>query len=782
MRKLCRFTSFILILSMIMSLASCGGDGKDKETTAVETEPPIDPVAVETYTAAIDSLNTFTTYTQNISIKTTKYIGNEVIEETAERKCHFLNTDANEFASVITENKFIGGNSASTVEIFKAGNIYLEYKDSLDSLYTSRSTRDDYLSTQIPLAAIDLELYGTVSTDTADGAAIILEAPTALEAWVTDATVTVNDASASVKMNPDGTVGSFTYNADYYHGIAHIVSEYVIELDTKTEMTIPSAQSHSKYKAVSDIRIPKMINEAICYTSGTFTGSATSTIAASSYATATAIEIDETYYTYGNSADEYLAKSETTVTRQSSEETTSDSEVKTYINGKLTVTVEESKSETEADGTEISEIISSSLAAHIIAPHLMEDAELSDGDGFFVIDFTGSNELGASYEHYSSYLLHGDGKYLSNMADAFSVTNISGFICIDKETMLPCSMGITFEGKHTVGEADYPIYCNVSQYICAGDITAYKEITGDFQTEKEPDTQTEPLFYKVSDGDGSFIYILPTVAAGNEKTAFLPDEIYSALEECDSVAVEMNVDALDSALAENEELALLMYESCYYTDGVSASERYIDEDMYSNAVRILKAAGCYINMDTMRPSVLKEYFAMRRLLASCNLISDKSPESRIIKLANKAEIEIISLESYEDYIGKHASYSAETQEYILKTLTEESRESYIGYIEKLYELWCRGNEAELKKAVNESTLPDDASESDYNAYTEYRRIAVEEPAGRMLEATKGYLKNGESVFCVIDISYLYCENGIINGLTNEGYTVETIEYEEEAAA
>ena len=218
MRKLCRFTSFILILSMIMSLASCGGEGKNKETTAVETEPPIDPVAVETYTAAIDSLNTFTTYTQNISIKTTKYIGNEVIEETVERKCHFSNTDANEFASVITENKFIGGKSVSTVEIFKAGNIYLEYKDSLDSLYTSRSTRDEYLSAQIPLAAIDLELYGTVSTDTAESAVITLEAPSSLESWVTDGDVKINNATATVKMHSDGTVDSFTYTADYVNG------------------------------------------------------------------------------------------------------------------------------------------------------------------------------------------------------------------------------------------------------------------------------------------------------------------------------------------------------------------------------------------------------------------------------------------------------------------------------------------------------------------------------------------------------------------------------------
>ena len=98
---------------------------------------------------------------------------------------------------------------------------------------------------------------------------------------------------------------------------------------------------------------------------------------------------------------------------------------------------------------------------------------------------------------------------------------------------------------YTIDGTEYPLTLQFDQSFEAPAKGAYQEITEEMPEEAEPENKATPLFYHVTGEDGQEMWLLGTIHVGDERTAYLPEEIYNAFAASDALAVECDSEAFD---------------------------------------------------------------------------------------------------------------------------------------------------------------------------------------------------------------------------------------------
>jgi uncharacterized protein YbaP (TraB family) len=318
---------------------------------------------------------------------------------------------------------------------------------------------------------------------------------------------------------------------------------------------------------------------------------------------------------------------------------------------------------------------------------------------------------------------------------------------------------------------------------------AYHTITDKYPEEEKPPVEATPLLYHVTGADGSEMWLFGTIHVGDERTAFLPQEIYDAFEASDALAVEFNLNEDDKNMEEDEEYADSITELYYYTDD-SQTKDHLEEEVYEAAVKMLKCLGQYnSNMDYMKPFVWESSITGALRQNGRRLFSEKGMDRRLLDLAEKAGKEILDVESAEEQTQMLSNFSDGLQEQLLKEALTYDRSSYNEGLLELFEMWCAGDEEALRKYINddeEETEEDTEGEAEEETTEvdeelealrqEYENAMSTERDINMIEIAKGYLTSGKTVFYAVGLAHLLANDGLVDGLRAAGYTVELVEY------
>ena len=786
-----KWLALFLAVAMMFSLVACTGktpaettqptESTTETTVAPTTEPPTTeppaPTAMDYFTEAKDALLAANALSLTAETKHDRTVGKDSYSRTEKITALYeglqgellsklegtlLFEDAEYEATYNYTEQFVGGITYATVETAK---------------HREEISAEDYLSRRIPLCLFDATNFNA-SEIQEDGAAITLtftEAQ-ALESWVAPEYAELLSAKATAKIE-NGIFTEMTYSATFSQGTADLAVAITTSLAVPTETTLtPEAPAEAEsYTLVSHVEAPRLMEEAIFNLDTPTSMNASLIQVISSQAAGYAAQVNTNIHDYGTGSD-YKVKIATDITQisQAGQETMKTEEV--FADGKYTYSVDgEVSDEGTVDASYFSEAISSMVGEYLPAGAWITEAILHDMEEGYLIEFTSQNdECRDFYKDLTSSEIFGDNTVLDDNASAYAHDVLSGYFGIDKDTMTPTSFSIDFKGTHTI----QGIPCLLSQQVYGGftapDANTYKEITNELPAEEEPAEKASPVFYHVTGANGEEMWLLGTIHIGDSRTGFLPQEIYSALEASDALAVEFDLNSAEDAMEEDEAFAQKIAALMTYSDGTTV-EDHLDAETYEAALRYLKYIGDYYpGVEAMKASLWETSITNAMLDGHGRLTSDKGVDQRLLDLAEASGKEILSVESMESQMAMLAGFSDELQEYLLKASVELSRAEYVSGVEELFEAWCVGDEAALRQLLNEEEAIEDPTEA--ALAKEYKEAMSTNRDKGMVETAKGYLDSGRTVFYAVGLAHLLADNGLVDSLRAAGYTVELVTY------
>ena len=792
MKQIKRLLALLLCAAMLLGLAACGEDAavppattEAPETTApteAVTEPPVE----QPYEEACAAVNSASDLSTRVTLNKTTQVAGETFEEEIRQFLSFSDIGTDTMA-VSSEESVSYSNvySSSYDEIYADGVLYLTVDDT--HRFREEISAGDCLSRYIPAVLLDTSLYASITAEESDSSTLFtFTGATAAEAWAIPEDAKLVEASGTAQLSASGSLQKSTYSVTYTYGSAQITLEALVYVAIEP-VTVEAPADPEAYTLLECVDAAKMMEASVgyLYQASTYSSSQLESI----YSQAAMVvrnqsTILNTYY----KDDVFVSKSETGVFFRdySAYETYEYDLEEKFVDGVFSYSEDGGEAEEVPDvsASYIRALYEAERAVNILALDYWQEATATDLGSLYLIELTLTDEFGDESQGIISDFLWDDENFLMDLASDYVNTELTAYVGIDKYTGLPTSTGYYFEGSHTISGYEYPLSMQVDQSFTAPSLGAYKAITDEMMPEEEPEVPATPLFYHVTGPDGQEMWLFGTIHIGDNRTAYLPQEIYDALASSDALAIECDTEGFDELYEEDEELQEAVSGAYYYSDGTTIVD-HIDPELYEVALKYMKATGSYnMNADYLKPSIwsnsIENFFAYQGF----QLTSDQGVEERLTKFAEENGIELREVESSLFQIQMMTGYSEELQELLLEESITYTGESYWGSTMELYELWCAGDEAALMERLSDEVDTSELTEEELAEYENYEELLEEYNTAMsydrndgMLEVLKGYLESGDTVFVAVGLAHLLNDvNGLVFTLRDAGYTVELVEY------
>ena len=806
MKNRTRLSVLLLVLCLLVCLAGCTGNipqqstGPENtvpETTLPSTTAPPDPADI--YAAAVDALGS--TVGMQIKVSQTMTVAGQTFTSHCTQTVELWNLGEDTFLAKTEDTTDYGDYEYSRREYFSNGAVY-QTLDNCD--FTAAMTAGDFLSRYPSLQLLDPSLYTVTMGD--DGRTIRFSDATAIESWLADENAIPVNVEATAVLDASGKLTQCNYGAEYSYGPALYVTTYSITYKNPGDSdALPT--DIGQYTTVEDIDGMWLMDHAYGYLLQAKQLSTTvlNSIQSQAAGLATNRSIDINTFTKQSCFDYRMNSSVYAFSSAGKESIKLDEK---YIDGKFTISQDGGAPQSLEYMTQdiVKEYVLDSLVLPFFDTSYLTDAEITNLGSLYLIEYTGTEELALSLSEDFSAKYLGSANLLQGLASSYQTNKLDYYLALDKNTMLPTACGYLYEGCHTIEGQDCLLIDQYDQSYDLASLTAYEAIYEQTSPDMEPEVKPTPLFYHVTGPDGEEMWLLGTIHVGDDRTAFLPQEIYDALLSSDALAMECDTDGFDETLETDEALQSQVSALYFYEDGTIA-DHIVTEDLHENAVKAMKATGNYFyNSEYQKASVWSSAIDNFYLRQGYSLLSEKGIENRLEKIAEENDIPLWEVESSLFQIEMMMGYSDYLQEFMLySSAYSHGKDNWEGTLE-LYELWCSGDEAalieEMKRepwAFTEEDLAEWEAEEgleeedletikhirdnmeSINAelekiHQEYvKAMEIDRNAG-MLEVAKKYLESGDTVFYAVGLAHLLAEDGLVFTLRDAGYTVELVPY------
>ena len=285
-----------------------------------------------------------------------------------------------------------------------------------------------------------------------------------------------------------------------------------------------------------------------------------------------------------------------------------------------------------------------------------------------------------------------------------------------------------------------------------------------------PETTIRPLLYRVADTKGHQIWLFGSIHVGILTMTELPPYIINAYKNASALAVE--VDTIEAQ--QNESVMVNALSRLVYTDG-STIRDHISEELYQEAVAIFRLHQIYNPaLDQYMPAFWSSMIDSF-LTENDQISSNYGVDLTLLQKAKADRKSIISIESALSQYQMMGDWSPALQENLLAS----SVTSYKNPVAATYQLeqmlyaWCTGDAALLRDLSSDDA--EDLDETEKQLYEEYKKTMITDRDAKMTDFARDCLAEGKEVFICVGAAHVIGENGIVDRLTAEGYTVEIVQ-------
>ena len=793
--KRTRIPALLLALSLLLGLLA--GCQQDPAPTAAPTEPPVttqapvtttqapEPDWAELYAQALARLEAAPDLTLTLEVTEERTVGGDTLTETGKRTLQFQGRDTDK-PVIHTSDLIVSGiKRAAYEQTWADGKAYAKVKE---ARYYARESMEDFLAAQLPVVLLRPENYGSL---TGREGLLTFSEPLAGEAWAMPQDGVLVDAAASAQLT-EGELTALDYELTYRFGGSTIHGVYHAELQAAVEEDLSALvpANTKEYESLNSVEAAIAIFRARRALENATV--ATIQIYGQAYAEAAGVLVayTEEEHNYGTGADFQYRQEDNVTAVHLGEGTTEQVRFEALMKDGVYTTKWDDEEPEEEDLREgIAEADLEERLAEIgdecletqrgillnLFPNYNElvDAQMYDVGDYLLVEFTPTEDYSLQARQELNLRLFNSYSTLDDYSTSHKLRSIEGYLALEKCTYLPTSLYLEYAGVYTIYGQNTNAALAYNKAYRLYDPDTYEAINEEPLPDQEPETRPTPLFYKVTGPEGRELYLLGTIHIGDDRTAYLPQPIYDALEAADALAVEFDTDAFTETLQEDEELQARVRESYVYTDGTTIAS-HLDSELYEAAVYLMKTAGEYTALaEQYRPFVWSQILDNFYLAQGRQLTSSKGVDNRLMALAREAEKEILNVESGEFQLSMLAGYSDRVQEMLLAQTVSTTRNETLAAAEELYELWCQGDEAKLRARMAAMTEEERAEvdPDDLAIYDEYHQAMEVERNAHMLEVAQGYLEGDQTVFFAVGLAHLLGEGGLVDALRAAGYEV-----------
>ena len=758
-----------LLLCLVLCLAACGeapaptAVPTEPAPTTVPTEPAPTPEAL--YAAAVEAQAAQTGYRLSIIHNRNAEIGDERFVERKEQTV----TLAQDGAILADSELRFSGEPLAITEVFSEDTAYLTFGS---SGFRCAMSREDFLARYAPAVLLDAANYGSITAEeSGSGMTLNFADATAPESWMALPELDFTGAEGTARLDAEGALVESTYSLTYSYGGVSISETFSVAIDAAGDAPEIPADA-ADYTEIASIDGPVQLERAYFHLNKAKTVTGTSSQVIASQAAAYACEIRKAV---NGTQDMYRFQTDIT-------ESDASGKTSTYKLDELfrdgVYTISENGGKVQEDASVTADVITDYrqqiLEDFILPADYMAQCTVTDLGSILLLECTGSDAWGETIRLLTCSAFLSDPYAIDNLASAIDEIESSFYLAVDKYIGIPTAYGFTYECSHTIqGQALTLKNQAAFSYDVAG-LSAYENITG----EPAPDAEVEgptPLLYKVTGEKGQQMWLFGTIHVGDDRTGHLPQELTDALIASDALAVECDTDAFEAAVLTDAALAARVAAAYYYIDGTTIASHLADEDLYAQAVRLMKASGDYnATAEVMKPFVWKTTLDNFYVRQGHNLTAQKGLEARLKALAEANSIPLREIESAIFQTEMMASWSEPLQALLLESITATDSVTYVQELQTLYDLWCTGDEAALTEMIREERA--DLAGEEAALYEEYNKSISSDRNAGMLEVAKDYLESGDVVFYAVGLAHLLAEDGLVFTLRDAGYTVELVTF------
>ncbi len=795
-----RLLALLLCAAMLFGMIGCTKEPIETLPPTEPTEAPTEPPANLVYQTAVDALNAETAVSLNLLITKTTVVAGQTFTEQSKQTLSYSGIGTEEYRVNMEESLSYGIHNPSTEESpasityqenFKGGILYCDYTkdhdgDKITGSFSAEITSEDAAKRYIPAVLLDAALYGALSSETSGNTTTVLfSEPSAPETWAIPEGAEMVSASGSAAVSGE-RMQEMSYTVVYTYGPAEITLE-VVSTPSFDEVTINDPQYVASYTQVQypdALRMSEQAYNLLEQADAISSGNMRSIMVQA----AGLVHNQSVSMNAHGINGELIAKFETGVYLMdyaSNREEKIDQE-EMFVDGKFTTTVDDGvpTHDYSIDSSDVLKYCNSVLGSAFVDYDQWKDVVITDLGSTYLIETTYTEDFGNSMQNSICQRYWGDPAFLNGFATAYVNNETTGYLAIDKYTGIPTAAGYYYEGAHTIDGTDYTLSMQLDQSFDAPAKGAYFAITEEMPEEAEPEVKPTPLFYHVTGPNGQEMWLFGTIHVGDERTAYLPDEIYDAFAASDALALEIDSKAFDELSEDNEQIQNQISDAYYYSGGKMLKD-LMEEEEYTKAVQYMKASGNYnMNSPYLKASIWSQSIDNFYLRQGYGLHGDQGVEERLHAWAEELDKPIREVESTMFQIRMMTNYSDDLQLLLLEgSIESDAVENWSGTME-LYELWCAGDEGALREAINEDPDLSELTEEELAEYEEAKPLIDEYNKAMsydrnigMLNVAIQYLKSGDVVFYAVGLAHLLDEtNGLVDALRDAGYTVELVEY------
>ncbi len=800
-----KILSLLLVLALLLpclfacdpevSESSAPSDASDvsENGSTPEESKPEEPNGAELYKAAREKFEALKNFGITREYTSTAVAGAETVAESGEVEESYVSYGEEGMRSLV-KTKYTNG-ADRTVEftmIDVDDKSYLTYGD-------NKFFSENGLS-ETNFIILDETLYSDITVTVGENDTVIKFANASkVEESVADEYSKLISAEGEAVLDKEGNLVSCSYKTEYKVMGVNNKFEHKLTVTPYDEKTLPEIKAPDDaddYKKITDITAPLWFEDAMYELENlnVFTYSSTSTIlvAAAGYGQDSNTKLD--YFDYDG---KFYGKNKYSMDVYFNGQYQSSSTEQTLADGKYTLSFNGKDAGEQKYNDKQIEGFKGNIFSSIIycAPELTyaEDFTVSYDNGYVTIRIKGNEEYDKLIrKEICNYVLSGDPEILDNSASSYRTDELEFVITVDTVSNLPVAYNIDYKGYHKIEGREYELSLELVSSFNPGSPDAYYNVTEehhpDFDEAPEKEEEAKPLFYKVTGANGETLWLLGTIHIGDNRTAYLPKEIYDAFDSADAVAFEIDMKEHERRMEEDDKYIERAYKAMLYTNGRTELKDKISEELNEKTENLLSilGLGAYGEYTSAMSKIFKPVTARTYITAtydahSLAYDSDKGVDYRLMERADNADKKVYGIEKLGREFDMYNKMSDELMEFMLKMYVEVERVEYVSEAIDMYEKWCKGDYEALYAMVNATVMEgldkEELTEEDMKLYEEYDNMLTTERDALMLDTIKGYLESEETVFVAVGLAHLLdSETGLVKTLAEAGYTVELVEY------
>ena len=287
-------------------------------------------------------------------------------------------------------------------------------------------------------------------------------------------------------------------------------------------------------------------------------------------------------------------------------------------------------------------------------------------------------------------------------------------------------------------------------------------------TSLENSFEVDPPFFRVTDeSTGAVVYMLGSMHVGKPEAVY-PEKIVSALDECDTLAVEVDLIALDADL-----MAAADAQRLWLCPNGKTVRDHMGGD-HDEIVRKFKDKGLYNSAYEQYIPAFWSSLWSNEMARESGYASGCGTDRLLLSYAKGQGKKVDEIENVTDQYRVQANMSSELQMRLLYQTIELTADESKRQVDVLYDAWRTADTEMLKALVSEEEEDTGVSEELKAEYARYYDDMYTDRQKKMADYVMDKLRTGGKTFVVVGALHYAAPPSILDILTENGHMIETL--------